>query len=337
MNRARRFALLLSVVLGAAAVHPATAAEDEIRLGIHPAGQTAGFVELELDAGSNTTVRVDIVNAGSAIRARTYAADAFTLVNGGFGARTEAEPKSGAAAWLGYEAASLELASGEVSTHSVSVNVPPATPPGDYIAALVVQNEEPVAVGSAGGLQQIVRAALAVVIDVPGPRLTALSVGPVEHAFAAGTSVIGFPVGNDGNVRVRPTAAFRLESSAGAPIETVDAALDSFYAGLPGRVEFPLDEPLMAGTYCARLVLSVDSAPVANSGRICFDVGDAPAVASAGPSSAPDPPDQPTATPAVGSFVGPILVVLLVLGLALLLVMFLTRRRRRQSDDSTTR
>jgi hypothetical protein len=333
MTRASRLALLVAVLvavlLAAVAPAPAGAAEEPIRIGIHPAGERTGFIEVSLDPGTTATVSIDIVNAGGSVVVRTYAADAFTLVNGGFGARFEADPHTGPVAWLGYEAQSLELDTGAVVTRSATVSVPPGTPPGEYIAALVVQNEQPVPVASAGGLQQVVRSALAVVIDVPGPRLIALSVGDAEHVFAAGTSVIGFPAANEGNELVRPAAAFRLESSAGTPIASLDVTLDSFYGGLPARIEFPLDAALAPGRYCATLVLSNNGAPIANTGRDCFDVSAAPVDPSGLPSGAPIPGPSPGGLSDGGGWIPGLLVLLfLVLVISLWLLIVFKRRRR---------
>jgi hypothetical protein len=328
MTRASLLALLAAVLLAGIAPDRAGAAEEPIRIGIHPAGARTGFIEVSLDPGATTTVSIDIVNAGGSMVVRTYSADAFTLVNGGFGAKFEADPRTGPVAWLGYEAESLELETGMVVTRSATVSVPRGTPPGEYIAALVVQNEQPLPAASAGGLQQVVRSALAVVIDVPGPRVIAFSVGRADHAFAAGTSIIGFPAANEGNALVRPAAAFRLESGAGTPISTLDVTLDSFYGGLAARIEFPLDAALAPGRYCATLVLSNDGAPIANSGRDCFDVG-----ARVDPSGLPS--GVPTGGPASpgglsddGGWIPGLLVLLLVISLWLI-ILFKRRRRDR--------
>ncbi len=334
MTRASRLALLAALLVAVIAPAPAGAAEEAIRIGIHPAGERTGFIELSLDPGTSAPVSIDIVNAGGSLVVRTYAADAFTLVNGGFGARFEADPRTGPVAWLGYEAQSLELDTGAVVTRSATVSVPQGTPPGEYIAALVVQNEQPVPVASAGGLQQVVRSALAVVVQVPGPRVIAFSLGEAEHAFAAGTSIIGFPAANEGNALVRPAAAFRLESSAGTPIRTLDVTLDSFYGGLPARIEFPLEAPLAPGRYCATLVLSNNGAPIANSGRDCLDVGAALVDQSGQPSAGPAPgPTSPGGRSGGSGWIPGLLVLLvLILVISLWLVILLRRRRRRRDQ-----
>jgi hypothetical protein len=330
-------ALAASVATLLLAATPTAAADDVIRVGIHPAGQRSGFVELRLNPGERKSVAIDLVNNGTDLLVRTYVADAYTIVNGGFGARFEADPRTGPATWLDYAATSVSMSAGEVVTSTATVTVPAGTRPGEYIAALVIQNEEPIAIGSASGLQQVVRAALAIVVDVPGARRSALSVGHAEHSFAAGTSIVGFPAMNDGNVRIRPDADFRLESATGGLVASADVALDSFYAGLPARVEIALDAPLAPGSWCARLVLRAPGAPDADSGRTCFLLTeDSPIPSNPGGGPTGTAPgtgaDGDAGRSAPGWSIGEGAGLLLAAVLSLLLI----RWRRRSEDRDTT-
>jgi hypothetical protein len=214
-------------------------------------------VTIQLRPGERTHVDVDLVNNGSAaLQVRTFAADAYSLVNGGFGARLEGSEATGATRWLDYLAGALELRPSEPVTRSVAVSVPPNTAPGEYTAALVVQNADPIGVDGRAGMKQTVRAAMAVIVDVPGDRHPHLSIGGVDHAYSAGTSIVGFGVENDGDIRLRPTASFELRSATGQSLGQLDAPLDSIYAKTTTRVELPLTAALDPGTYRARLVLS---------------------------------------------------------------------------------
>jgi hypothetical protein len=256
----------------------ATATDAPIRLAIRPsAGNSEGYVTLHLRPGQTGKLALDLVNAGaSPVRARTYAADAYSTINGGFGARLETDPSTGPTTWLDYAPQTFELAPGKTVSRELAVAVPKSTSGGEYTAALVIQNETPVAIEGQDTVLQVVRSAMAVIIDVPGERHPAMSINGVDHAFAVGTSVVGFGVTNGGDVRLRPTAAFELQSASGEAITRVDAPLDSLYASTTTRVELPLDGPLGVGRYRARLILTDQpTTTTADSGWLEFTIGQA--------------------------------------------------------------
>jgi hypothetical protein len=217
------------------------------------------------------------------VRVRTFAADAYSLINGGFGARLDGSVATGSTRWLAWPAESIDLRPGEPVTRRLEVAVPQATTPAEYTAALVVQNEEPVDIEGHAGVRQTVRAAMAVIVDVPGVRHPRMSIQGVDHTYSAGTSVVGFGVANDGDVRLRPDASFELQTAAGEGIGRLDAPLDSIYATTTTRVELPLTKALGPGTYRARLILDDDlTGANADSGWLTFTIGEGPPRTSTG-------------------------------------------------------
>ncbi|CAN5461829.1 hypothetical protein BH20CHL6_BH20CHL6_15380 [soil metagenome] len=105
------FRVLLAVALVAVAMPGLAHAATEIpRLDIRPMGVDGPYFELTLRPGESRTLGVELANHGTQpVRARTYAADVYTLVNGGFGARLAGEASGEVTAWLDYEARTLDL------------------------------------------------------------------------------------------------------------------------------------------------------------------------------------------------------------------------------------
>jgi hypothetical protein len=256
--RASRLAIvgLVGLLLAVVAPNAALAQATRIKLALQPIGQTGSFFDLTLRPGETRRLAVAISNAGTAaITARTYASDVYTIIDGGFGARLRDEPQTGVTGWLDYRTDVVGLAIGESIRQTFQVAVPRDTGPGEYITSLVLENEDPIRDSGPVALDQIVRQAIAVVISVPGLRAPALSIGRASHAVVAGKSVVAIAVGNPGNVRLKPLAAFTLRDAAGLQVSQGTLAMDTFYAGTSTSIEVPLDRLLLPGTYTVRLSL----------------------------------------------------------------------------------
>jgi hypothetical protein len=234
----------------------ALAAGIPIKLALLPVGQVGSFFDLTMQAGDKRTLQVDIANDGdSAIGARTYVANVYTIINGGFGARLRDQPRSGATTWLSYPTIVLALGVGERTRRSFTVTVPRDAPPGEYITSLLLENNQPILGDGVVGLGQIVREAVAVVITVPGQRSPQLAVGGATHQVVAGRSIIRVAVQNPGNVRLKPRVGFSLFDATGAQVTRATIQMDTFYARTDTFVEFPMAALLAPGRYTVRLRL----------------------------------------------------------------------------------
>src|SRR4051812_9477393 len=101
--------LVLSCVVTAGDVRAQNAATPEAatptttetpRLGIRPIDYE-GYFTLEMKPGEKKKLTVELGNYGTqSVKARTYAADVYTLINGGFGVRLDGEATSGTTLWL---------------------------------------------------------------------------------------------------------------------------------------------------------------------------------------------------------------------------------------------
>jgi hypothetical protein len=228
-------------------------------------GQAGSFFDLTMSPGEQRSLAVDIANNGETpLLARTYAADVYTIINGGFGARLRDEARSGTTAWLEYPTDLLQLSVGSGIRRSFSVTVPADAVPGEYITSLVLENEEPFLQPGALTLNQVVRQAVAVVITVPGKRSPSLLIGAASHKVVAGVSVVAVAVQNTGNIRLKPLVTFALSDVAGTLVAQATVPMDAFYAETATFVEVPLAVLLPGGTYTVKLTAedSVQGLPV---------------------------------------------------------------------------
>lgn len=251
----------IAFVLVSGSLGPTLGSHEPPRLGLTPVGANGPYFDLTLEGGEAAHLEVQLANSGHAdVLARTYAADAYSIVNGGFGARLFGEPTSETTRWLTYETREAMLGPGEAINLDLRVEVPINTAPGEYIAALVAENATPYREGEGSvALDQVNRVAVAVAIDVPGPARPNLTIGAMSHAMSAGTSHVSFKVRNLGNVHLKPTGDFALRDAQGNEMAATAAIMDSLYAGSATRFEAPLASALLPGSYCAELSLRDDA------------------------------------------------------------------------------
>ncbi|MCC6790420.1 MAG: hypothetical protein IT336_01980 [Thermomicrobiales bacterium] len=247
------FALIaaLALMLASALWTPAAAQEPEMpKLGIKPAGSGAIFFAETLAPGEHADLTVEIANAGTVdIAALTYAADVYTLVNGGLGVRLAGDPVSGPTTWLDYPTSTLDLPHGEGRELTFTVTVPEDAGPGEYVTSLVVQNAE--AVQGSGDLtvNQILRQAIAVAITVPGETHPALEIGEVTYQRNPLIDSLLIEVRNTGNLHLKPSGTFSIVDAAGNTVVAEEIGMDSIYAGTATVIEIGLATPFPAGDY----------------------------------------------------------------------------------------
>lgn len=314
---------------------PATAAGEAPRLGLTPVGHDGAYFQLTLDPGDRRSLRVEAANFGdSEVDARTYVADVYSIVNGGFGADLFGSPPRGPSLWLEYPAQQAKLGPQDAIVLDFDVTVPAGTPPGEYVTSLVIENVEPHRGTGSVAIDQVNRNAIAVAIEVPGAERAELQIGAVHHQVTAGFSVVTFEIDNPGNRHLRPAGEFRLFDAAGRELAAAPRSMDSVYAGTSTLLEAPMAELLPAGDYCAELRLT-DAETGATDATEClaFSVGASPA--PVGDAAAPPAGSIPLRLPSTDLLIGAMpwiaigLVTLLLGGLAFLLLARRRRRRRR--------
>ena len=300
-RRPARLGLLgLMLALAGAGLPAAALAETgAVRLVLQPSGQSGAYFDLVMQPGELRHLAVDVGNDGSAaILARTYAADVYSIVNGGFGARLRDEASTATTRWLTYAPETLHLSPGERTTRPISVSVPLDTPPGEYVTSIVLENDQPVVTGDAAAMDQVIRQAVAVIVTIAGSRDPRLSIGDAGHRVVAGRSVIAVAIDNPGNVRLTPEVVLDLFDATGAPVSAATLTMDSFYAHTSSSVEVSLAALLAPGDYTVDLALvDVPRGASATAEGLPFTVAQPPPQASGGPVAGLAPVSQPSGGP----------------------------------------
>ena len=215
------------------------------------------YFSLELGAGTSQEATVLIGAEGDeVVPAKTYAADAYSLINGGFGVRELGEPVSEPTTWLDYESSDLELQPGQAIERTFTVSVPADAAPGQYIAGLIVQTAEPIAVGGSTMLQQTLRKALAVLITVPGPVTPEFSIGEASLRQSEASNSLLVDITNSGNILVKPAGEIVLTDPNGTTLVTAPIAMGSVYADDSTQIEVPIPALLAPGTYTIDISLA---------------------------------------------------------------------------------
>jgi hypothetical protein len=274
---------LLSALVALVAPASALAADGQIKLALSSIDQAGSYFDLTMRPGETRDLELRIGNDGAgALAARTYAADVFTIVNGGIGARLRDEPTTGATQWLDYATRVIDLAAGQNVHRSLTVAVPSNVGPGEYISSIVLENDQPLRGAGPVALDQIVRQAIAVVINVPGDRAPAIAIGGATHKVVDGKSTIAVAVQNTGNVRLTPLGDFTLFDASGAEVSRATIPMDTFYADSATLVEVPLAALLLPGRYTIRLTLDDAAQGVTATEPAIVLIVDAPEAANAG-------------------------------------------------------
>ncbi len=331
--------LSTSVALGGPGT--ALAADAPIKLALLPVGQAGSFFDLTMAPGATKSFAVKIADdGGAALAVRSYAADVYTIIDGGFGARLRDEPTSGMTSWLDYPTVVQELQVGQAVGRTFTVTVPADAGPGEYISSLVLENDQPMEGAGAVAVNQVIRQAVAVAVTVPGPRAPALSIGAATQGEVAGTQILSVAVANTGNVRLKPLVDLTVFDAADVQVSHASLQMDTFYAHTDTFVEVPLTTALSPGVYTVSVTLD-DAVRGAHAGGsipllITAPALTSPAVTAAAGAAALNQPDGTGPTFPTWGFV--LIAALLFLGAASVVLgrPWLRRRRVRTRSQPAT-
>ncbi|MGI9254835.1 MAG: hypothetical protein ACR2J8_13910, partial [Thermomicrobiales bacterium] len=115
---------------------------------------------------------------------------------------------------------------------------------------------DPVRGTGAVAIDQILRQAIAVAIDVPGDRAGKLEIGNALYNDGPAIDTVQVEVRNTGNIRLVPKAVVDVKDAAGKSVTSSDIDMDSIYAGTETVIELPLIKPLANGEYTVSLSLN---------------------------------------------------------------------------------
>lgn len=257
--------LVGGALLAGPAFAEATPDPQPVQLSLKPLNQPGSYFDLTLEPSQEEELQVEIGNHGSqAIAARTYAADVFSIINGGFGAKDRDSEPSRTTTWLTYPPDVLELAPDQANVRPFTITVPADTAPGQYITSLIVENDVPVEGSGSVALNQVIRQAVAVSIRVPGALEPGFKFGSASHKISAKHSVVGVDIINTGNANLKPAGEMTIRDGAGKEVSHAPITMGSVYAQDSTRVETTLASTLAPGDYTVDITLT-DAATHATS------------------------------------------------------------------------
>lgn len=232
--------------------------QPQVQFSISPIGNFPNqYFQVDVEAGESLGLAVGIRNGGSApIELRTFATNVFNPPNGGFSAQTEDDEKTGPTLWLDYPSFTMELDPGEVREQEFTITVPEGTPPGQYVAALVVRTADELQIDGSDVFRQILRNAMSVEITVPGPVLPEFELG--EPVFTVGPAVttLDIPVTNTGNILVKPSGELLLMSPDGRVLTRSSVEMGSVYGGMSTIIQILLPDQFPSGDYLVSIDLN---------------------------------------------------------------------------------
>lgn len=275
----------VGVIAGPVSGAGADDGKQQVNLSLKPVDQQGSYFSLSMDPGQSRQLKVELGNHGAApIAARTYAADGYTLINGGFGAGDRDSTPTAAATWLTYPTDVLQLPAGQANVRTFTLMVPAGAAPGDYVSALVLENDAPIQGSGSVALNQIVRQVIAVSIHVSGPLQPALTLGTASHKISGDKSVVAVQVKNTGTTNLKPAGTLLIRDHDGKTVSQAAVSLDSVYARTDTQSETTLNGKLQPGDYTAAVTLADPATKASSTGTIPFTVADQ-ALANSGTTS----------------------------------------------------
>jgi len=244
-------ALLIALALGLLAWPRIAQADENVSFGIRPTKAYADIPESfsyfvhTLAPGASLADEALVINSGDvSVTLKLYAADAVTAINGGTSFANAGEEKNGVAHWLSPSLSEITLEPGEERAVPFTINVPPDASPGEHVAGLVVEAAPRQGASPSGeapptgennakfAVSVIRRAGVAVLIDVPGPRVAGLEITDVcfkEQDDQGATFEAA--VLNTGNSFVRGQGSLAIKDRQGTELASIPIKMDAVLAG----------------------------------------------------------------------------------------------------------
>lgn len=221
--------------------------QEHMSFGIGPARadpnnpETFAYFVHTLSPGSTLADEARVQNGSDVpIVLKMYAADAQTSIGGGPGFAHEGQELNGVSRWISLPVSEISLGPGEERIVPFTVEVPPDASPGEHTTGLVVEaapsEEIPVGEqapssgedGATFAVRVVNRAAVAVLIDVPGTRVAALEITSVcmKEQDDQGADFRVY-VGNMGNIRVRGEGFLLIKDRKGTELASIPLQMGS--------------------------------------------------------------------------------------------------------------
>ena len=255
---------LAATALAALVLAPLAHAANGPVFGLRAVGNPKlGYFVYPLRPGADRHGAVIVSNTGTrAGVVKLFTADGTTGSTTGTVYLTEKAPTR-AGAWISLGTRQLRLRPGQHRTVPFVVHVPKGMKPGQWVGGIVAESKEQVhgpATKQKARVQINIRdlTIVAVQVNLPGPLRVVMTIGSVSTGGQRGFQQVITHVANDGNALVHPTGTISIVAPGQTPpLQTLHFKMDTF---LPQTaIDFPvlLKHALAAGTYFARIKLSV--------------------------------------------------------------------------------
>lgn len=229
-------------------------------IAFYPADENQpGYINVELKPGEEETVKLVLGNNGEvAFDAVTYAADAYTIRNGGFGLRDLDSEHTGPTTWLDYATETFATVPGQGAERELTIRVPNDVTPGEYVTGVAMQTADPVDAPAEGmfRLNQYYRSVIGIRILVPGELSAALQLGDPKFVIEGSLPAVVVPVINTGNLQLTPSGEIRIKDAEGGLVLSAPIKMGRVYGGHETELWLGLGQPLAEGEYQVSVELS---------------------------------------------------------------------------------
>jgi len=220
---------------------------------------TLAYFKPTVSPGATFADAVVVKNSGDrAVDLLVYAVDGLTGQTSGAVFANRQDPVTKAGGWVTPAASHVHVPAGASLSVGFTLEVPPATGPGDYLAGIAFEDAESATAGSDFSVTRITRSVMAIQVKVPGPSafLPRLDGTSLDTAPGGEQASVVVKLTNHGNALGKPRLSVALAGPDGYA-RTVDRQLDTI---LPGdSIAYPLVWPdaLHAGDYTAAVTAGV--------------------------------------------------------------------------------
>jgi WxL Interacting Protein, peptidoglycan binding domain len=294
-----------------------------------------GYMEFNATPGQTLQAAVDVADGGTVPATFLLTAvDGYTSTAGGVVYGTRQTPlldgpagngEFGAGSWISLDRSQVTLNPNQAVTVHLTIRVPAAAHPGDWVGALDAENPTVVQpAGGSGGASVGVKeaTAIAVVVHVAGPVSTGtMYIGKPWVSVVGIEEQLNIPLRYTGDILVKPLFSFRILDASGSVVYSHSGRFDTFMPHTTITYQVVMPHTLVPGSY----TFTGQAGPDGHEQSVSYplQIGTSPPVPSTGGGAESGP------ATAVG-LVSLIWLICLVAGLALVLPLLaiLAWRRR---------
>lgn len=295
-------ALLITLVIGIAqqtAVH----AQTPVTFTVEPATGEERHFTFQQRGGEIANGTVIIKNrSDEPLEVLLYPALAQTANQGGVSYGDAGSAGSETAVWLTLAQDRLTLPPNGYEQVAFTVNVPRDVVAGEYVAGIIAEKVDGETIQSGGfGVNFIPRAAVAVVVEVPGDWQTGLAVQSITASAENNLQTITAQLQNTGDTGLKPTGNLTIADLTGQELVNQPVQIGYFIRQDSMNYIYNLREQLPDGEYDVTLSLTYDDQTITEKTRLRLEKPNKVQVVSFEPTTEPDP----TLVPAIIGVVTP--------------------------------